>query len=116
MAVGKRNFIFSTAASAVHMQDGSMHHRDKSCVIADKKIVQKSSENNSDSIALTKPLRDGPTIGTRQSLSSKAKQQKHGHLSLMDSPMDDARVQRTDNGPSTVKENVTVSQTVVIRK
>ena len=116
MAVGKRNYIFSTAASAVHMQDGSMHHRDKSCVIADKKIVQKSSENNSDSIALTKPLRDGPTIGTRQSLSSKPKQQKHGHLSLMDSPMDDARVQWTDNEPSTVKENVTVSQTVVIRK
>ena len=101
----------------MHTQGGSMHHDDKSFLTVDKKIVQASlvnAEDNRDSVAITKPLRDGATIGTRQSLSSKAKQQKHGHRSLTDSSVDDKRAQSTDNGPSAFKQNVTVSQTIIM--
>ena len=92
-----------------------MHCENNDSTTVNKKIVSSkqtslvNAEDNSDNNAFTKSLRDGPTLETRQSLSSKAKQRKHGDLLLKNNNSVDKRAQLIDNKPSTMEQNVTVS-------
>ena len=97
----KINVNSTNTTSAVH--DDSGHHENNSSAV-DKKIVssKRTSLVNTEDRALTKSLE------TRQSLSSKARRQKHGDPSLKNS-LADKRAQLIDNKPSTPKQNVTVS-------
>ena len=89
-------------------QDDSMHHGSNSSTTIEKKIVsskQTSLVNVKDSNDNNASLRDGPTAETRQSLSSQAKQKKHGDPSLKNSTVDKRAI---DNKPSTVSDLINI--------
>lgn len=100
--------VAKMSSSAVHMQDDSVHHESTSSTTVDKKTVsskQTSLVNTEDDNTFTKPLRDKATPETRQSLSSKAKQQKQA----MRENSADKRKQLADTNCLPVKQNATVS-------
>ena len=97
------------------MQDDRMHRENSSFTVADKRTTTSSkqatvvsAEDNTDNNTFIKSLRDAPALETRQSLSSKARQQKYGDLPLRDNSAY-KRTQVNDSKSSAVKHNVTVS-------
>ena len=110
----KENRRLTKMTSSTHMQDDRMHRENNSFAAADKRTTSfkqatvVSTEDNTDNNTFIKSLRDAPALETRQSLSSKARQQKYGDPPLRDN-LAYKRTQVNDSKSSAVKHNVTVS-------
>ena len=97
-------------SSSTSMQNDRTHYENSSFTAADKRTTSSkkaSTEDNSDNTFM-KSLQDAPTLETRQSLSSKARQQKYGDLPLRDNSAY-KRTQVNNSKSSAVKHSVTVS-------
>lgn len=103
--VVKENRKITKMTPSTSKHDDRIHHRNNSLPV-DKKIISSKQtslvENTEDTIDVT-------TLETRQSLSSKAKKQKHGGgLPLRDSSSDKG-TQMVNAKSSAIKQNFTVS-------
>ena len=98
-------------SSSTSMQNDRTHYENSSFTAADKRTTSSkkaSTEDNSDNNTFMKSLQDAPTLETRQSLSSKARQQKYGDPPLRDNSAY-KRTQVNNSKSSAVKHSVTVS-------
>ena len=101
-----------TKTTAIHDDSENNGSTVDKKIVSSKRTSLVNTEDTNDNNTLTKFLGDGPTLETRQSLSSKARRQKHGDP-LLKNGLADKRAQLIDNKPSTMKQNVTVSELII---
>jgi len=107
--------ITTTNLTSAVMKDNTMQCENSSSTAVNKKILpsQKAPFANTEddsNYTSNRPTRDTSTLETRRTLSSKAKQQNHGDVSLKDNSADKG-AQLIDATSATVKQNATVSDT-----